>query len=71
MGGALRRCGPAAILYGLFLGGLYLGYFTDTEAAAVAPSTAFMLALLRGKLRPARFLRAMSENVRPLRWFTR
>ena len=62
IGGALRRCGPAAILFGLVLGGLYLGYFTDTEAAAVGAFTAFMLALLRGKLRPARFLDAMSET---------
>jgi tripartite ATP-independent transporter DctM subunit len=60
--GALRRCGPAAALFIVVLGGLYLGFFTDTEAAAVGAFSAFLLAVLRGKLRPARLLDALSET---------
>jgi tripartite ATP-independent transporter DctM subunit len=48
---ALSRCGPAVLLFGSVLGGIYLGVFTATEAAAVGASEAFLCALLRGKLR--------------------
>ena len=45
------RCGPAALLFGSVLGGVYFGFFTVTEAAAVGAFESFLCALLRGKLR--------------------
>lgn len=59
---AARRCLPAAGLFCVVLGGLYAGIFTDTEAAAVGAFGTFMIALLRGKLRRASFLRAMGDT---------
>lgn len=62
VGGALRRCGPVGILFGLVLGGLYFGIFTDTEAAAVGAFGAFLIALLRGRLRLNGFMQVMGET---------
>lgn len=59
---ALGRCGPVTFLFFLVLGGLYFGVFNSTEAAAVGAFGAFLVALFRGKLRPADFWGAMAET---------
>jgi C4-dicarboxylate transporter DctM subunit len=60
LGAALSRCGPALLLFGSVLGGIYLGVFTATEAAAVGAFEAFLCALLRGKLRGKVFWHVMA-----------
>jgi len=57
---ALARCGPAALLFGSVLGGIYAGVFTATEAAAVGAFESFLCALARGKLRGAVFWHVMA-----------
>src|SRR5690606_7253040 len=59
---ALRKCGPVFLLFGTVIGGMYSGVFTSTEAAAVGAFGAFVVALLRGKLRADRFLAVMTET---------
>jgi tripartite ATP-independent transporter DctM subunit len=59
---ALRRCGAVALLFGAVIGGMYSGVFTATEAAAVGAFGAFIIALLRGKLRASQFWHAMAET---------
>ena len=59
---ALQRIGPAVLLFGSVLGGIYSGIFTATEAAAVGAFEAFLCALLRGKLKRRVFLHAMAET---------
>jgi tripartite ATP-independent transporter DctM subunit len=62
IGRALKRCGPVTALFVVVLGGLYAGVFTSTEAAAVGAFGAFLVALFRGKLRPAEFWNVMTET---------
>jgi tripartite ATP-independent transporter DctM subunit len=57
---ALSRCGPAILLFGTVLGGIYFGVFTATEAAAVGAFEAFLCALFRGKLRGRLFWQVMA-----------
>jgi tripartite ATP-independent transporter DctM subunit len=59
---AIRKCGPVFLLFGSVIGGMYSGVFTSTEAAAVGAFGAFVVALLRGKLRADRFLAVMTET---------
>jgi C4-dicarboxylate transporter, DctM subunit len=60
-GQALSRCGPLSVLFFGTLGGMYLGIVTATEAAAVGAFGAFLIAILRGKLRAGRFWAVMAE----------
>jgi len=57
---AARRCGPAFFLFASVLGGIYFGFFTATEAAAVGAFESFLFALWRGKLRGSRFWDVMA-----------
>ena len=52
---AAARCGPALLLFGSVLFGIYAGIFTTTEAGAVGALEAFLCALWRGKLRGKAF----------------
>jgi C4-dicarboxylate transporter, DctM subunit len=58
----LSRCGPAALLFGSVLGGVYFGFFTVTEAAAVGAMESFLCALARGKLRGKNFWHVMAST---------
>lgn len=42
------------VLFGVVLGGIYIGFFTPTEAASVGAFGAYVFALLRGKMRTAK-----------------
>ncbi|HVA14107.1 MAG TPA: TRAP transporter large permease subunit [Stellaceae bacterium] len=59
---ALSRCGPAGLLFGSVLGGIYFGVFTATEAAAVGAFESFLCALFRGKLRGKTFWHVMAST---------
>jgi len=59
---ATKRCGPAALLFGSVLGGIYFGVFTATEAAAVGAFESFLCALFRGKLRGKAFWHVMAST---------
>jgi C4-dicarboxylate transporter, DctM subunit len=59
---ALARCGPAALLFGSVMGGVYFGFFTVTEAAAVGAFESFVCALARGKLRGKNFWHVMAAT---------
>jgi tripartite ATP-independent transporter DctM subunit len=47
---ALREVWPVAGLFAVVIGGIYLGWFSPTEAAAVGAFGAFAVALARGRL---------------------
>ncbi len=59
---ALSRCGPLFSLFVVVLGGIYFGAFTTTEAAAVGAFLAFLVAVLRGKLKERGFVAVMGET---------
>ena len=46
----LARIWPVAVLFALVIGGIYAGFFSPTEAAAVGATGAFALALASGEL---------------------
>jgi len=47
---ALSGVWGVVLLFAVIIGGIYLGVFTPTEAAAIGAAGAFLFALLRGKL---------------------
>jgi tripartite ATP-independent transporter DctM subunit len=47
---ALQKVWPVLLLFGVVMGGIYLGWFSPTEAAAVGSFGAFLLTLLGGRL---------------------
>lgn len=59
---ALKNCGAVTLLFGTVIGGMYSGVFTATEAAAVGAFVAFVISLLRGKLRGAEFWSVMVDT---------
>ncbi len=59
---ALVACIPVAILVFGVMGGLYFGFFTDTESAAVGAIGAFLYAVGRGKLNRGSFFEVMGET---------
>ncbi|MEM6727982.1 MAG: TRAP transporter large permease [Pseudomonadota bacterium] len=47
---ALARVWPVLLVFGLVVGGIYLGWFTPTEGAAVGAAGTGLIALLKGNL---------------------
>ena len=58
----LARIWPVAALFALVIGGIYLGLFSPTEAAAVGAAGAFLLALFSGGLTRATLRAAVFET---------
>lgn len=61
-GELLRAVLPIFVLVGVIVGGIYSGFFTATEAAAVGAAGAFLFALLRGKLTLGKLWRASVDT---------
>jgi len=55
----LGQIWPVVVLFTMVIGGIYVGWFTPTEAAAVGAVGAFLLALASGKLTQ----RALRESI--------
>ncbi|MBW2030269.1 MAG: TRAP transporter large permease subunit [Deltaproteobacteria bacterium] len=62
--GALRQTWGMLLLFFLVMGGIYLGFFTPTEAGAVGAFGAFLLALLRNRLTPKGVYECLLETGR-------
>ncbi|OMH33586.1 TRAP transporter large permease [Motiliproteus sp. MSK22-1] len=59
---AMKNVWPVALLFGVVIGGIYLGWFSPTEAAAIGAAGAFFLALLKRQLSGKIFLSSLSET---------
>lgn len=60
---ALYRVWPVLVLFALVMGGMYVGAFTATEAAAIGAAGAFALALGRRSVTWSQLGRALVETV--------
>lgn len=60
---ALVDVWPVLALFCLVMGGIYFGFFSPTEAAAVGASGALLVAFLRGTLSRNVFSESMSETI--------
>ncbi len=54
----------AIILFMLTIGGLFLGWFSPTQAGAIGAFGAFLIGLFRGKLKVKRTLEALKDGLR-------
>jgi C4-dicarboxylate transporter DctM subunit len=61
---ALYACKSVFVLFGIVIGGIYTGFFTATEAAAVGATIAFVICLYRGKLNRGSFGEVIGEATR-------
>ncbi len=52
------------LLFILVIGGMFLGFFTPTEAAAIGSAGSLIIALARGKLTPKMISRSLKETIR-------
>ena len=59
---ALLEVWPVLLLFGVVLGGMYLGFFTPTEAAGVGAFGAVLVSWLVGRIKRAEFMRAVQET---------
>ncbi len=61
---ALSRVWAVALLFALVIGGIYAGWFSPTEAAAVGAFGAFLFALAQGRMSRAVFVDSAVETLR-------
>lgn len=59
---ALRRVWDVALLFTVVIGGIYAGFFSPTEAAAVGAAGAFLFALARRQLTWTILVQALAET---------
>jgi tripartite ATP-independent transporter DctM subunit len=59
---ALLNVWPVLLLFGVVIGGIYLGWFSPTEAAAIGAFGAILLAWARGQLSRKIFFNCLSET---------
>lgn len=59
---SLGQIWPVVLLFATVIGGIYLGWFTPTEAAAVGAVGAFLLALASGRLNRRALRESVSET---------
>lgn len=59
---ALKNVWMVLVLFALVIGGIYLGWFSPTEAAAIGAMGAFILALVRGRMNVGVLLECLSET---------
>jgi C4-dicarboxylate transporter DctM subunit len=62
VGRALADVWPIAAIFMVVFGGIYGGWFTPTEAAAIGAAATFLAALLRGELTRAKFLECFYDT---------
>lgn len=55
---------PVLVIFFLVIGGIYLGWFTPTEAAAIGAAGTALIALFRGGINRSSFLDAMLQTAR-------
>jgi tripartite ATP-independent transporter DctM subunit len=60
----LSGAGEMILIFGLVMGGLFGGWFTPTEAAAVGAMSIFLLALIRRQLSPQAFKQALVDTAK-------
>jgi C4-dicarboxylate transporter, DctM subunit len=60
---AVRAAWTVFALFGVVIGGIYTGVFTDEEAAAIGAGLAFAIALARGRLGRESFWQVVGETV--------
>jgi len=61
---ALTGIGETLILFLLVMGGLFIGFFTPTEAGAIGAGGAILLGVIRRRLSWSGFVRAVVESTR-------
>ncbi|MFH1124607.1 MAG: TRAP transporter large permease [Pseudomonadota bacterium] len=61
---ALSGVGETLILFLLVMGGLFIGFFTPTEAGAIGAGGTIILGVARGRLKWQRFWQAIMESTR-------
>lgn len=59
---AMANVWSVVLLFGVVIGGIYAGWFSPTEAAAIGAAGAFFLALLKKQLNWSVFLECLSET---------
>lgn len=59
---ALKDVWPIAAIFLVVFGGIYGGWFTPTEAAAIGAAATFLAAVLRGELTRAKFLECFYDT---------
>ena len=60
--GAMLNVWPVMVLFGVVIGGIYAGWFSPTEAAAIGAIGAFLLALFKRQLNLTTFLDCLGET---------
>jgi C4-dicarboxylate transporter DctM subunit len=61
---ALNNVTPIAIIFLVVIGGIYLGFFSATEAAAIGAAGAIVIALIKKRMNFSNFILASSRSLR-------